>query len=281
MAPGRTAPIACVHLSPWALTLLTRQHPGVPVAVLGETTRRVTQASPEALAAGVGMGMSEAAALSRCPDLHAEVVSSPTARATWAELLETLYARYSERVQGSAPGVAFLNVGDGAARDLAAALHAPVGLAASLEVALLAARRARPGEVRSVMGEAERAFLPLTPAHHLDILGLTPSHVEGLHFMGLRGLADLMKWSAGQRESYFGVDVGKRLNRFLRGERTLSVERYIPHWVIEARLGLDHPLTEPAQAEAVLADLAPGLLAELRGRTCAYLTVHGCGKLFG
>lgn len=274
MAPGRTAPIACVHLSPWALTLLTRQYPGVPVAVLGETTRRVTQASPEALEAGVSVGMSEAAALSRCPDLHAEVVSGPTTRATWAELLETLYARYSDRVQGSAPGVAFLALSEPAARDLAAALHAPVGLSASLEVALLAARRAQPGEVRSVTGEAERTFLPLTPAAHLDVLGLTPSHVEGLHFMGLRDLADLMKWSAAQRESYFGVDVGKRLNRFLRGERALSVERYVPRRVIEASLGVDQSLTEPAQAEAVLTELIPGLLAELRGRTCAYLTVH-------
>lgn len=268
------AHVACLLLAPWPLTLLSRQHPGVPVAVLGETTRRVIHASPEALAAGVQTGMRDVAALSRCPDLHAEVVTGPLARAAWAELVETLYARYSDRVEGPVPGTAFLVVSSSAARDLAAALHAPVGLAASQEVAHLAALRAGPGEVRQVFPATEPAFLPLCTTEHLGVLGLTPTVVEKLHFLGLRGLADLMGWSAGQREASLGVDGARRLNRFLRGERTLAVARHTPRQVIEASLQLDRPLDEPAQAEGVLAELMPGLVAQLRGRVCRYLTVH-------
>ena len=150
-------PLACVTLSPWPLTLLGRSHPGVPVAVLNES-RRVLYASPEAREAGVQAGMRDLAALSRCPELHAEVLSAPSALAAWAELLETLYARYSDRVEGGTPGTVYLKVSVPAARELAAALNAPVGLAESLEVAQLAALRARPGEIREVDGDRKRHF---------------------------------------------------------------------------------------------------------------------------
>ncbi|CAM3197484.1 Protein ImuB [Deinococcus saxicola] len=267
-------PLACVLLAPWPLTLLSRQHPGIPVAALSES-RKVLYASPEAREAGVQPGMRDIAALSRCPELHAEVISAPSAVAAWAELLETLYARYSDRVEGRTPGVAFLTLSSAAARELAAALHVPVGVAESLEAAQLAALRAKPGEVREAgSGAAEKAFLALTPAAHLEVIGLTRAHIERLAFLGVRGFADLTKWSAAQREGFLGVDVGKRVNRFLKGERTGAIQRYVPGRVIESRLGLDAPLYEPAEADVVLGELLPLVLTELRGRAAAYLTVQ-------
>ena len=268
--PGLTA---CVLLTPWPLEHVRRQHPGVPVAVLGED-RRVRQACPLARAAGVQAGLRGSAALSRCPELHAEVVPAPEAQAVWAELLEQLYARFSDRVDGRVSGAAFLTLSASGARDLAAALHAPVGLAASRELAHLAALGAPPGEVRAVDSGAERAFLHLTPLAHLGALGVPLSSLEKLHFLGLRDLGGLMAWSAAQREAFLGVDVGKRLNRFLRGERTGAVEPYRPGQILEAALAFDLPLTEPAQVDAALRDLMPSLIAELRGRLAATLTVH-------
>ncbi|CAM4058402.1 hypothetical protein [Deinococcus marmoris] len=267
-------PLACVNLSPWPLILLGRQHPGVPVAALSES-RKVLYASPEAIEAGVQPGMRDIAALSRCPELHAEVITAPSALAAWAELLETLYARYSDRVEGRTPGTVYLKLSLPAARELAAALYAPVGLAESLEVAHLAALRARPGEVRDAWGgSVEEAFLSLTPTFHLEVIGLTPAHIERLAFLGVRGLADLMKWSAARREAFLGVDVGRRVNRFLKGERTMVVQKYVPGRVIEARMGLDSPLYEPSEADVIFSELLPPILTELRGRAAAYLTVQ-------
>lgn len=273
-----TAPlIACVHLAPWSLTLLTRAHPGVPVATLSES-RRVLHANTEALLAGVTPGMREGAALSRCPELHAEIVTPPTAQSAWAELLEVLYARYSDRVEGRTPGIAYLKLSTPAARELAAALHAPVGLAASVEVAHLAALRSKPGEVREVSGtvggKAEELFLALTPIEHLHVLGLDAQQTEQLRFLGLRGIADLLKWSPAQRTAFLGQSSGSRLNAFLKGQRTPSVEKYRPGQVIEAKLVFDSPLLEPGEAQAAQSELIPPLWAELRGRTCAYLTVQ-------
>ncbi|CAM3506728.1 Protein ImuB [Deinococcus saxicola] len=273
-------PLACVLLFPWPLILLSRQHPGIPVAALSES-RKVLYSNLEATEAGVQPGMRDIAALSRCPELHAEVITAPSAVAAWAELLETLYTRYSDRIEGRMPGIAFLKIGPAAARELAAALHAPVGLAESLEVAHLAALRAKPGEVREAGGgTAEKAFLALTPAAHLEVIGLTGAHIHRLAFLGVRGLADLMKWSAAQREGFLGVDVGKRLNRFLKGERTKAVQRYVPGHVTEARMDLDGPLYEPTEADVVLAELLPPVLTDLRGRAAAYLTVQA-GTLGG
>lgn len=269
-------PLAYVMLSPWPLILLSRQHPGVPVAALSES-RRVLHASPEAGVAGVQSGMRDIAALSRCPELHAEVITAPSAlaAAAWAELLETLYARFSDRVEGRIPGTVYLKLSVPAARELAAALHAPVGLAEGVELAQLAALRAKPGEVREVgSGAVEKAFLSLTPAAHLEVIGLSSVRIERLAFLRVRGLADLMKWSAGQREAFLGVDVGRRVNHFLKGERTTAVQKYVPGRVIEAHMGLDAPLYEPSEAEVVLSELLPPVLAELRGRAAAYLTVQ-------
>ncbi|UQN08730.1 Y-family DNA polymerase [Deinococcus sp. QL22] len=267
------AHVACVLLAPWPLTLLSRSRPGVPVAVLSES-RRVLFPCPEAQLQGVQTGMREMAALSRCPDLHAEVVAGPAASAAWAELLEALYARYSDRVEGRQAGIAFLKVSLNAARDLAAALHAPVGLADSREVAHLAALRTRSGEVRDVTGGQEKSFLSLMPIEHLQVLGVPDAQLQKLAFLGLRGLADLVKWSAAQREAFLGVDVGKKVNRFLKGERSGGVAKYVPGQSIEAHLSVDAPLLELGEAEAALTDLLSSLLPELRGRTAAYLTLH-------
>lgn len=264
--------VACVLLAPWRLTLLQRAHPGVPVATLSET-RRILHASPDALASGVTPGLPHAAALSRCPELHAEAVSAPEAHAAWAEVLEALYARYTDRVEGRTPGVAFLSLHAAAARELATALHAAVGLGSSRAVAHLAALRAAPGQLRDVPG-AEDAFLRPTPLAHLGALGLTPAHLERLAFLGLRDLGGVMAWSAAQREAFLGVDAGRALNHFLKGERTATVERYVPGQTLDASLAVDAPLLELGEATAALRDLLPGLWTALRGRTCAYLTVR-------
>ena len=268
-----TPHVACLRLAPWPLNLLTRQHPDVPVAVLTEG-RRVFHASPDAEALGVQPGMRETAALSRCPELHTEVVTAPVAQAAWNDLLEQLYARYSDRIEGREVGVAYLSIGPAAARELAAALHAPVGVASSLEVAQLAALRAKLGEVREVPVGGEKVFLSFTPIQDLQALGLSAAHVERLRFLGVRGLADLLKWSASQREAFLGVDTAKRLARFLKGERTAKPHRYVSGRVIESSLSFDAPLMEPGQAEAALGDLLPVLVEPLRGKTAAYLTVH-------
>ena len=225
--------VVCALLHPWPLYLLAMRHPSLPLAVLDEGSRRVVQVNELAQGAGVALGMRESAALSRCPELHAEVISGPAASQAWGELLETLYARYTDRVEGRTAGVVFLHAPVPVARELATAFHAQVGVAGSLEVAQLAALRARPGEVRELLSEHEKVYLPLSLTEHLSVLGLNTDQISRLHFLGVRGLADLTKWSAGQREAFLGVTVGKRLNRFLKGERTTSVAKHSPSSTLE------------------------------------------------
>jgi len=266
--------VVCAVLTPWPLHLLEQRFPALPLAVLSEHDRRVVYLNDAARAAGVGIGFRESAALSRCPELHAEVVSGPDAKVAWDELLETLYARYSDRVEGRAQGVVFLNASLPAAREIAAALHAQVGVAASQEVAHLAALRAKPGEVRELDSASEKAYLPLSTTAHLHVLGLTRNQIDRLLFLGVRGLVDLMKWSAAQRQAFLGVDVGKRVNRFLKGERSPGAARYTPLTTLEGQLSFSDSLMEPGEVEAALAEVVPPLYDELRGRTAAYLTVH-------
>lgn len=266
--------VLCVLLAPWPLYLLAQRHPGLPLAVVSEHDRRVVHANELAMEAGVTPGLRESAALSRCPEVQAEVVSGPTATTAWNELLETLYARYSDRVDGRIQGVAFLNGSVAAAREIAVALNARVGVGGSLEVAQLAALRAKPGEIKEIDLASEKTYLPLSLTEHLHVFGITQEHITRLQFLGVRGLADLMKWNMAQRQAFLGVDIGKRLNRFLNGGRTTAVSRYIPLTTIEGRLAFDDSLMEPGEGEAALTELVPPLYDELRGRTAAYLTIH-------
>ncbi|WP_407571780.1 Y-family DNA polymerase [Deinococcus altitudinis] len=266
--------VLCVLMTPWPLHLLEQRHPGLPLAVLDEHTRRVLHINAQAREAGVSVGVRESAALSLCPELHAEVVNAPVATTAWNDLLETLHTRTSDRVEARAPGVAFVTGSAAAAREISVALRAQVGIAASQEVAHFAALRACPGTVKELGPALEKDYLPLSMTEHLHVLGLTKDQVAHLLFLGVRGLADLMRWSAAQRQAFLGVETGKRVNRFLKGERTTAVSRYTPLTTAEGRLGFDDPLMEAGEVEAALADLVPPLYEELRGRTAAYLTVH-------
>ncbi len=266
-------PIACLLLKPWALSVALRRHPGVPLAVLS-AGRRVLEVNPLAAQAGVTVGLSSVAALNRCPALHLEPLDPPALQVAWRELLETLYAGYSPRVEGQTRGLAFLHATPQRARELATVLHAPVGLAASQELAHLAALRAEPGEVREVHPDHEHVFLALVPISHLNVLGLNLDQIEKLSFLGIRGLADLLSWSAAQRTAFLGVDTAKVLQRFVKGPRTETVALFQPSEVIQIILGFDDPLTEPGEVEAALHEMVPPLLDKLRGRTCAYLSVQ-------
>ncbi|ULH18045.1 Y-family DNA polymerase (plasmid) [Deinococcus sp. KNUC1210] len=266
--------IACVSLTPWAREVVARRHPGRPVAVLGEGSRRIEHVNDLAAKAGVAVGMRESAALSRCPDLHVEVLSGPVLATAWREFLELLYSRFSDRIESTQQGTVFLKLSLQAARELAVSLQVPVGVADSQEVAQLAALRAKPGEVKDIVGSAEQPLLAITPLQHLWVLGIGAPLTERLSFLGLRCLGDLLAWKVAQRAAFLGAPLSTRLTRFVRGERTRAVQRWQPGEVLAVNLAFDAPLEEPGQAEAALRDLVPGLLEDLRGRTAAYLSVH-------
>jgi hypothetical protein len=269
-----SALIACVRLSPWALVVAEQDHPGVPLAVLDQGGR-VQHVGALALQAGVTPGLRLSAARSRCPALQAEVLDAPALATRWRELQELLYARFSDRVAAPSPGLALLTATPLQARELAALLQAPVGLAASQEVAQLAALRARPGTVQSLLPHQEPALLPLTPLAHLQVLGLDAEQIQQLTFLGLGCLGDLLAWSAGQRAAFLGAALSSRLGRFVRGvDRTARVPRWTPGELLEVHLHLDAPLQEPAQLDAALNELMAQLWPRLRGRTARYLQVQ-------
>ncbi|MFD1733884.1 hypothetical protein ACFSC4_25940 [Deinococcus malanensis] len=74
--------------------------------------------------------------------------------------------------------------------------------------------------------------------------------------------------------------MAKQLNRFLKGQRTEQLPRYVPGQILEASLDTDAPLLNGPEADAALQDLLPGLVTEMRGRTAAYLTIR-CETLGG
>lgn len=268
--------VACLRLEPFALHLLRHGRPDVPLAALDERGR-VLSADAAARRAGVTPGLRLHAAVSRCPDLHAEHLPAPRLAGAWAETLDALHL-HSPRVEDAGTGRAYLTLTGQAARELATALGAGIGRAESREVALLAALGAARGEVREVVAPAEAAFLARVPVAHLTVLGLPERQIERLTFLGLNTLGDLGRWSAAQRRAFLG-EAAAPISRLLRGERSRSVALYRPREVLEASLGVETPMRQPGEWAAAVRDLTPGLHAALAGRTTTYLTLRALTPL--
>ncbi len=270
-APDRTQ-IACVRMEPYALWCARQGHPGVPVAVLDERAR-VLHASPEARALGVRSGLTRAAAESRAPDLHAEVQRAPLLAQRWATLRAEL-AVFSPRLLDGGPGVAWLTLTPDAAREVAVAFGAQVGLADSAEVAHLASTLAPPGQVELVPGAAgEAALLARLPISALGALGLGRAEQQRLEFLGVRQLADLQRWSRAQRAAFLGAGA-RAVEDALGRRRTTRLPTHQPDPTLSATLTFDEPLREPRDLDAVLAHLAAQVLAPLNGRAARRVTVQ-------
>ncbi|HUJ43683.1 MAG TPA: DNA polymerase Y family protein [Opitutaceae bacterium] len=183
-----------------ALRRLEADLADAPVALLrGEGRRAVVAcASPPAVQAGVGTGMTAAQALAECPALIARQ-PSPEAEAEAGAVLLAVCWQASPRVEATAPGLCTLDL---AGRDLgqfrrelprlraqlqAHGLTCRIGVAANPLVARFAAHEARPER----WVEAVRAFLAPLP---MVLLEPTPEEESLLSTLGLSTLGALAKF---------------------------------------------------------------------------------------
>lgn len=262
--------IACLLLDPYPLWHAEQRHPGLPVAVID--AGKVRHANRAAVAGGVCAAMPLPAALSRVPDLAHEPLAAPLLAARWEALVEGLVA-HSPRVEPLGPGRVLLTLApDGAAR-LAAHLHGRVGVAASRELAELAAHAALEGHAKVVAPEAETAFLRALPLRFLRGVGLSPDALRRLHFLGLRDTGQLLRWTRAQQASFLGPEWAA-LRPYLHGPRGATVAAHRPPAAVTASVAFEAPVHEPGDLGPALRDLAEAAAARLGARSAARLVLR-------
>ncbi len=212
--------VACLLVADFLVALARRDDPslrGQPVIVGGspEEHAAVVACSPEAVAAGVGIGTTLRRALALCPKAvflpHREGAAAEAAGA-----LLDLLRLYSPAVEAIAPGHAHLDIhglaemarmADAAyLRDLQESAENASGLPVSLAAAdtVFAAHAAATVQARGAMlvhaGEA-RAFLGRLP---VEVLPVSPLMHQRLRLFGLNWLGQVAELTFSAMQAQFG-----------------------------------------------------------------------------
>ena len=252
-----------IELPHFALQSQFRENPSLairPCALLDESTTktardrgkaRVLQISPPAATRGVRDGMTASQAQARCPEVTL-LDRSPIAEAATRDLLHALAAAHTPDFEATAEGICTLDlfanprarhrsrelgqsIVDALAREN---MRARVGFAATPDLALLAAKLARPVHIVQHDDDSLHRFLDPLP---LEVLAPKTELLELLHLWGIRNL--------GQLRALPAEKVSSRLGREARdlcllasggGRRLLTLVR--PPQTFAAGHDLDHPI---------------------------------------
>ncbi|MDX1648569.1 MAG: DNA polymerase IV [Myxococcota bacterium] len=240
-----------------------------PVVVGGDPRKRgtVQAATPDALAAGVCVGMSMIEALERCPRARAVRTDVKRYRDVTAEL-RACFRRETDRVEAAGPGAAWLDVGDAGepAEEVAARLRARVaeelrlplrvGIAPVKFVARLAAEEAGSDGVRRVAAAELPRFLAPLPVERLP--GVGPRTLARLHARGLRRVGELAALAPREVEEALG-NHGLAIHDYARGRDAGGVRAAPRRRSLSQEVTLPRPELDLAALDERIQELAQGL----------------------
>jgi protein ImuB len=256
---------------PFSLWLATWETPsleGVPLVSLYKG--RVVHASKTAKQLGITTGSSLAAALTKAPDLEAVEAASPYLAASWERLVEEV-SGLSLVLESPMQGRLLMELEPSDAAQLAEIYKVRVGLAGSVEVALIAALISSPGRVRQVDAERQERLIDALPLYIFKGLGLSAGVQERLAWLGVEQVGQLRVWKKPQVLAYLGAE-GKGLLPYLFGPFRTQLGRYTPAPRISVQLAFDEPLSEPHMLHPALGQLVEQLVALLDGKAASRLS---------
>lgn len=232
---------------------------------------RIVHASATAKRLGIKPGSSLASALARVPDLEVVESESPYLTASWERLVEEL-SGLTRTLESPAPGRLLMELEPSDAAQLAQTYKVRVGLAACLEVAILAALITAPGQTRIVAPERQDALLGALPLYVLKGVGLSQRALDDLGWLGLCRVGELRAWRKAQTAAYLGR-AGQSVLPYLYGPYRTYLGRYTPPPHLTTSFTFDEPQTEPGVVQPILERLCAELAARLGDKAGSRLTV--------
>jgi nucleotidyltransferase/DNA polymerase involved in DNA repair len=279
--------IACVMVPNFAVQLTLAADPslqGQPLVIGGLPfeLRPVCDASAEATACGVKVGMPLREAYAICPGAKFVPAEEWRYRQVF-EVIADILERYSLAVDIEKPGCACIDIGAvrdeaGLCREIVRRIHAETGLRACLGVssgrffARTAAFTAPPEAPVIVSPGREIEFVA---PFSVDFLPCSEESKGRLRLLGIRFIGELALFSKEALVAQFGSD-GVVMHDLACGiDRCVLVPRQKPELLAES-IRLDSPAVSAAEilhsCEAILRRLLPKVCG--RGRLCRELTVR-------
>jgi len=217
------------------------------------------------------VGSSLTAALTKAPDLEVVEAASPYLAASWERIVEEV-SGLSLVLESPMQGRLLMELESTDAAQLAESYKIRVGLAESVEVAVIAALISSPGKVRRVDAERQERLIDALPLYILKGLGLSAGVLERLGWLGVEQVGQLRAWKKPQVLAYLGAE-GKELLPYLFGPYRTKLGRYTPTSRVSAQLAFDEPLSEPHMLHPALDQLVASVVALLNGKAASRLTV--------
>lgn len=252
-------------LAEWETPTLTH------VPLVSRHKSRVVHTSATARALGIKPGSSLATALAKAPDLEIVAAQSPYLSASWERLVEEL-SGLTNTLESPSLGRVLMDLEPGDAAQLAETYRVRVGMAESLEVAVLAALVSSPGKVRQVSADRQGAFTDALPLYVLKGVGLSQRALDDLGWLGVKRVGELRSWSKAQAAAYLGR-AGKEVLPYLFGPYRTRLSRYRPPPRLHAQVTFDEPQCEPLTLHPALEQLCLRSAALLGDRAASRLSV--------
>jgi len=175
-------------------------------------------------------------------------------------------------LESPAQGRVLMKLEPSDAAQLAESYRVRVGLAESVEIAVIAALISSPGRVRRIDPDRQELLLGALPLYVLKGLGLSAGTLERLTWLGIEQVGQLRAWKKPQVTAYLGPE-GKGLLSYLFGPHRTQLGRYSPAPRISAQLEFDNSVSEPGELQQALEELASQVAVKLGSRAASRLTV--------
>ncbi len=249
---------------------------------------RVYSACSRVLESGVRLGWDLQRAQSLCPTAKAQNYNANLEAYAWEEILKQLYG-LTPRLELHAPGALFFEPPAersiawlstmAAFSKLVSKWNAQAALAGDRATGELAARQAKPGELRRIRDT--RGFLRSAPIRALAGLGLSEDAIERLDWFGFNTVYELQQLTRSQIDSQFADKTkpndARLLWRFARADAVDAdrqpIQTYQLPPVRMARFVFEQAATNPNEWENGLRDVVEQATAQLNGMSAGAVTL--------
>ncbi len=241
------------------------------VPLVSRHKSKVVHASSAARSLGIKAGSSLATALAKAPDLEIVEAESPYLTASWERLVEEL-SGLTRTLESPSLGRLLMELEPADAAQIAGTYRVRVGMAESLEVAVLAALISSPGQVKVVEPDRQEHLLDALPLYVLKGVGLSQRALDDFGWLGVQRTGELRRWSKVQVMAYLGRS-GKGVMPYLFGPYRTYLGRYAPPPRLSAQAVFEEPQCEPLVLHPALEQLCAGLSARMEDKAASRLTI--------
>lgn len=257
---------------PFPLWLAEWETPSLAsIPLVSRHKSKVVHASPVARGLGIKAGSSLATALTKVPELEIVEAASPYLAASWEGLVEEL-SGVTRTLESPSQGRLLMELEPADAAQIAETYRVRVGLAESLEVAVLGAMISSPGRVKVIEPDRQEQLLDALPLYVLKGVGLSQRALDDFGWLGISRAGELRRWSKAQVAAYLGRG-GREVTPYLFGPYRTYLGRYTLPPRLSAQAVFEEPQCEPLTLHPALEQLCCKVVAQLGDRAASRLTV--------